>query len=213
MPPAKAKQIQGQVRDAEATKSAILDAAEQEFAVAGLSGARTETIASQTGVTKAMIFYYFESKEKLYEAVLERAYISRMRIVQRVALEDREPEEAVVDLIRHFVLGARNSPNWPRIIMFEAMQNKGKYYNKIGITTFYELISGVIERGIRKGVFRQVDPMHTAVNLVGLCNFYFCSRENLKHLWADKDMLSDEMIEEHLREATDMVLFGLRSKA
>jgi TetR/AcrR family transcriptional regulator len=198
------------VRDAETTKMAILDAAEQEFAVNGLAGARTETIAAQTGVTKAMIFYYFESKEKLYEAVLERAYLSRLRSVQKVAFDDMEPDEAVRQLLRHFIFGARSNPNWPRILMFEAMQNKGKYYSKIGITSFYGLIAGVIERGIKKGVFRDVDVMHTAVNVVGLCNFYFCSRENLKHLWSDKDMLSDEMIEQHAREATDLVIAGLK---
>lgn len=55
-----------QVRDPEATKVQILDAAESEFAKHGLSGAWTEAIASRSGVTKAMIYYYLESKEGLY---------------------------------------------------------------------------------------------------------------------------------------------------
>lgn len=211
MPPLKSRSPNSaQTRDAELTKAAILDAAEQEFALNGLAGARTESIAAQTGVTKAMIFYYFENKEKLYEAVLERCYLTRLRTVQQIALDDLDPETALRSLVEAFIDGARNFPHWPRILMFEAMQNKGKYYSKIGITSFYGLISGVIERGIKKGVFREVDVLHTAVNIVGLCNFYFCSRENLKHLWADRDMMSEEMIQQHKREATDMVLAGLR---
>ena len=48
------------------TRQRILDAALREFAANGLAGARTETIATAAGVNKALIYYYFESKEKLY---------------------------------------------------------------------------------------------------------------------------------------------------
>jgi TetR/AcrR family transcriptional regulator len=51
----------------------ILDAALTEFSIHGLAGARTETIAAAAGVNKALIYYYFQSKEKLYEAALEKA--------------------------------------------------------------------------------------------------------------------------------------------
>ncbi len=53
------------------TRSRILDAALSEFAANGLAGARTEQIATAAGVNKALIYYYFESKEKLYSAALE----------------------------------------------------------------------------------------------------------------------------------------------
>src|SRR5215813_8699621 len=53
------------------TRAAILAAAEHSFAQAGLAGARTDAIAAAAGVNKAMLYYYFESKEQLYEAVLE----------------------------------------------------------------------------------------------------------------------------------------------
>src|ERR1700757_4793276 len=49
----------------------ILDAALSEFAAHGLAGARTERIAGAAGVNKALLYYYFESKEKLYLAALE----------------------------------------------------------------------------------------------------------------------------------------------
>lgn len=53
------------------TRGRILDAALSEFAAHGLAGARTEQIATSAGVNKALIYYYFESKEKLYAAALE----------------------------------------------------------------------------------------------------------------------------------------------
>src|SRR5579884_914902 len=55
----------------EKTRGAILAAAERVFAEEGLAGARTEEIATEAGVNKAMLYYHFESKESLYEAVVE----------------------------------------------------------------------------------------------------------------------------------------------
>ena len=53
------------------TRSRILDAALSEFSANGLAGARTERIAAAAGVNKALLYYYFDSKEKLYLAALE----------------------------------------------------------------------------------------------------------------------------------------------
>src|SRR6202044_1014986 len=53
------------------TRTRILEAAIREFSENGLAGARTEQIAAAAGVNKALLYYYFESKEKLYSAALE----------------------------------------------------------------------------------------------------------------------------------------------
>jgi AcrR family transcriptional regulator len=57
-------------RDPEATKERILDAALHEFAAKGIAGARVDAIAKRAGVNKAMLYYYFESKEGLFREVL-----------------------------------------------------------------------------------------------------------------------------------------------
>ncbi|KAA6465117.1 TetR/AcrR family transcriptional regulator [Acidobacteria bacterium AB60] len=54
------------------TRARILDAALREFAAHGLAGARTERIASAAGVNKALLYYHFDSKEKLYLAAFEK---------------------------------------------------------------------------------------------------------------------------------------------
>lgn len=56
---------------AQETRGRILDAALQEFSAYGLDGARTERIAAAAGVNKALLYYYFESKDNLYLAAVE----------------------------------------------------------------------------------------------------------------------------------------------
>jgi AcrR family transcriptional regulator len=60
------------VRDAEATRQRLLDAAEQEFAARGIAGARVDRIARAAGSNKAQIYHYFASKYGLFEAVFDR---------------------------------------------------------------------------------------------------------------------------------------------
>jgi len=59
-----------QTERADQTRARILDAAVREFSENGLAGARTEQIAEAAGVNKALLYYYFKSKEALYEAAL-----------------------------------------------------------------------------------------------------------------------------------------------
>ena len=114
-------------RDAEATRSSILDAAEHEFAKVGLLGARTESIAARTGVTKAMIHYYFENKENLYRAVMERLITRRTAELDSLHVADLSPADAVSAIMRNVLMHAAENPNVASLIVLEALQNEGKY--------------------------------------------------------------------------------------
>lgn len=201
---------QAATRDAEATKNRILDAAEEEFAKGGLLGARTEAIAASTGVTKSMIFYHFRDKEGLYQAVLERVTAERVKALGKVNIHSCSPEQALRNLTAAILQEVGKNNNLPAIFFYEGVQNKGRFYSQIAIASLYTPLIEVIERGKTTGDFRDVDPLHAAVNLVGLCVHYFCHHENLKHLWPpNTDLLSAEMREQHKVEALEQIVSGL----
>jgi TetR/AcrR family transcriptional regulator len=64
----------GGLRDADRTKALLLSAARQEFAVQGLAGARVDEIAAKAGISKQIIYYYFGSKDELFQAALVSSY-------------------------------------------------------------------------------------------------------------------------------------------
>src|SRR5947199_10639785 len=85
------------------TRGRILDAALSEFALHGLAGARTERIASASGVNKALLYYYFDSKEKLYLAALEMIAARVRDSTMAVFLRDASPGERVLrSALNHF---------------------------------------------------------------------------------------------------------------
>src|ERR1700685_16233 len=85
------------------TRSRILDAALTEFAANGLAGARTEQIATAAGVNKALLYYYFESKEKLYAATLEMVSARVRDRSMAVFLREASPGERLLRAaLEHF---------------------------------------------------------------------------------------------------------------
>src|SRR5208283_2852876 len=78
------------------TRKRILDSALSEFAALGLAGARTEQIAAAAGVNKALLYYYFESKEKLYAAALEMVSARVRDRSMAVFLRDSSPGERLL---------------------------------------------------------------------------------------------------------------------
>ena len=110
---------QARQRDAERTRSEILDVATREFAEHGLAGARVDEIAARTRTTKRMIYYYFGGKEQLYIAVLERAY-ARIRAVEReVDVDHLDPLDAIRRLAELTFDHHDSHPEFIRLVSIE----------------------------------------------------------------------------------------------
>ena len=80
----------------EESRAAILKAAAKEFAAHGIAGARTDAIAREARVNKALLYYYFKDKEKLYGAVLDNAFSGMKSKVFQVLDSDLPPREKIM---------------------------------------------------------------------------------------------------------------------
>ncbi|GGA35090.1 TetR/AcrR family transcriptional regulator [Okeania sp. KiyG1] len=165
------------MRDREATKAEILDAAEEEFAKYGLAGAKIDAIAARTGVTKAMIYYYFKSKEVLYQEVFQRLVSELNQMIQQSHLEQLSAEVALKMVIRSAIAYEAAHPYRGRLWFHEAIQNQGKYGELTGWQNSFVFLMGILERGIAEGSFRQIDPFLTTINILGICVFILMLRK------------------------------------
>ena len=198
-------------RNSEATKTQLLDAAEVEFAVTGLIAARMDAIAAHTGVTKATIYYYFPSKEELYRAVLGRCFTEALEMMEQLQLDCLPPDAALVRLLEQMLDCMSQNPRIGSILSLEAIQNKGKYYPKQLGDLLYGTIIEILNQGMAAGVFRELEPRHTAVNIVGTCTFYFTAQENLKYLWPGKRLLGKDLLQRHRQESIELIMAGVRN--
>jgi TetR/AcrR family transcriptional regulator len=198
-----------QVRDAEATQTQILDAAEDEFARYGLAGARIDAITARTGVTKAMIYYYFENKEKLYQAVMQRIGSQLETAFEQLALEHLPADKALKEAIRTGISYGAAYPQRGMLWFYEAIQNQGKYGELSGWQQSFRNMMKILERGMADGTFLALDPFLTTINILGVCTFYFNAYENLKYVDPKRQLLSPEMIEQQTQAALDLIMAGV----
>ncbi|MBD2261206.1 TetR/AcrR family transcriptional regulator [Pseudanabaena sp. FACHB-2040] len=198
------------VRDAQITQQRILDAAEQEFSRHGLSGARLSAIADLAQVTTASLHYYFENKENLYKAVLQRPINEVQSTLGQLNFDDLSPEEALKQIIRIAIANEAKNPQRQMLWFQEASQNQGIYFKQCNVLSLHEYLLKILEQGMAEGYFRPLKPFLALTHILSVCLFYFTVHENWKHLTPDVDRLSPEMIEEHIEEATSFILAGIR---
>jgi len=197
-------------RDAEMTQQQILDAAEQEFSRHGLNGARMSAIAARVKVTTATLHYYFENKESLYRAVLQRPVNQVQATLGQVNLDNLSPNEALKQIIRIAILNEAQNPQRQMLWFQEASQNQGRYFKECNVLSLHQHLLKILEQGIAQGYFRPLKPFLALTHILSVCLFYFTVHENWKHLTPDVDRLNPEMIEEHIDEAIAFILAGVK---
>jgi TetR/AcrR family transcriptional regulator len=198
-------------RDRDHTISVILDAAEHEFATTGLVAARTDAIAARANVAKGMIFHYFKSKEGLYEEVLKRIYEPFNVAIERSMSADIDPADALLSLVTDLLEIMAANPQAPRIFILESIQGNGEHFRRLGMPSIYKSIERVLSRGIRSGIFRPFDPWNGAINIVGLCGFYFSATNNFGLASTKtRDPLSKTSLKRHAEEVLAFVSAAVR---
>ena len=199
-------------RDREVTVPAILDAAEIEFATNGFAAARTESIAARANVVKGLIFHYFKSKEGLYEAVLVRAYQPLSEALDKSLEKNLNAADALLTFVERLLAAMTERPLSPVIFMLESIQRGGEHFRKLGMPSLYSRVEALLKKGIASGELREMDPGHAAINIIGLCAFYFCAANNLSHVpGRSRNPLNRQSLARHAAEVMAFVRNGTAS--
>lgn len=167
------------------TVQRILRAAEENFAERGLAGARIGAIARAARVNKALLYYYFSSKEELHRFTLTALF--RQLREQTSAALDRpgSPRQQLLRYINSYFDFMTAHPNYPRLFERELMSQEPRLVGLVQehLRPLHARLTGIIRAGIAQGEFRRVDPQHTLFSLVAMTVFYFAAAPVLTQLW------------------------------
>ena len=189
-------------RDAERTRSEILEVATREFSEHGYSGGRVDEIAAQTRTTKRMIYYYFGGKEGLYTAVLEAAYAAIRTAEQSIDVDHLDPLTAIRRLAELTFDHHGSHPEFIRLVSIENIHRGEHMARSPQLTNLntpaIELIEQILERGYREGVFtRKIDAVDLHMMISAFCVFRVANRHTFGSLFG-RDLL-DPRTNEHYR--------------
>ncbi|WP_198672260.1 TetR/AcrR family transcriptional regulator [Pseudogemmobacter bohemicus] len=200
--PAASPKTRIRIRDAEATRTRILEAAKREFARNGLGGARVDVIAEKAKANKRMIYHYFESKEGLFQTVLENAYLDIRAAEQRLNLDNLDPRTALERLVRFTWDYYLKNPEFITLVNSENL-HRAKHLKKSELVAatsrkLVSMVGGIVERGVAQGVFRPgVDPVQLNITIAAIGFYYFTNRFTGTIIY-ERDLMAKEALEERL---------------
>jgi AcrR family transcriptional regulator len=202
------------------TEQRILDAAHRVFLRRGSAGARTQEIADEAGVNKALLHYYFRSKERLAEAVFRRAATALLPPVIATLASDAELEDKIARVIQIELDVLLDHPYLPGYIISELTHNPDRVTQLLPSMTGLHVdeiaprvLSNVgrqIQERVRDGRMRPIAPDQFVINLLSLCVFPFAARPMLQIVLGLDEAGFAQFISRRKRELPSFFLNALR---
>jgi AcrR family transcriptional regulator len=207
------------------TKEKIISAAIEVFAEKGKHGARMEEIAAKANVNKAMLYYYFSSKDNLFYEVLKSIILNishHMYSTFHLSMAyDRSPIDRVKRIVSaHFEAFSQNS-NFAKITL-QALANEPHAVRSMiknikdnagsTDTTPAENFRSIFEEGISKKELRDIDPKQVLISIIGM-NLIYLMGKSVAEALLDIDLEDEQaFLRERKESIIDLVLHGIVQK-
>lgn len=192
----------------------ILRIAVQLFSQRGFSGTTTREIAQAAGVSEAMVFRHFATKDELYTAILDHKACSSVvwdpteLVAEAMARKD---DRAVFEGLALGALEAHEQDcGFQRLLLHSALEEHqlAKMFWESTVVQFYEFLGEYIVQRQRDGAFRSVDPKVVVRALIGMIIHHSLNN----NLWDRSRQLLDISNQEAARAFTDILLTGIQAQ-
>jgi TetR/AcrR family transcriptional regulator len=205
-------------RPARVSPDAILAAAALEFAERGFGGARVDRIARRARVNKAMLYYHFKSKQRLYRALLRQMFTLAAERMQTIAAGDGTPADKVDRALAGMAAFMEEHAFFPAIMLREVAEG-GAHLDRetlMALAAVPRAVAGIVEDGVASGAFRPVHPVFAYFSMLAPIVFYLAGtpiRKEISHLHViDMRALSPADFVQQAQEAARRSLTHDRSR-
>jgi TetR/AcrR family transcriptional regulator len=197
------------------TEELIIEAAKKIFVKRGLAGARMQDIADEAGINKAMLHYYYRSKEKLFEIVFNEAIA---RVIGRLGTVVAQPMplmEKIPAIIDSYIDGLIEAPYLPLFVLNEISQNPELFLQRLtsqqNFPNVIEFMKEIIEAG-KQGTIKDISPVHLFLNIVSLCIFPFLARPMAQAILQMDSVQYNMVLADRKRVVTDVIFSWLKKE-
>jgi AcrR family transcriptional regulator len=197
-------------RDADMTRRRILAAATAEFSRKGLGGARVDEIALRSKSNKRMIYHYFGSKEKLFTAVLEAAYLGIRTAEKELHLDELDPESAILKLVEFTWKYYLKHPELLTLVNSENLHRAKHLKSSQAIREtshqFVTMVKTILDRGVASGVFREgIDPVQLNITIAAI-GYYYINNHYTGSIVFERNLMSGENLAARLAFNLETIL-------
>ncbi len=199
-------------RDADKTKASLLEAAERLFAQHGFKGVTVDALTKASGVNRAMISYYFGSKEGLYDAVITALVRDVADDVRRGRDDAHDPAAGLRNYIQCLARAFARRPALGAILLREYMEGRMQEREKPlrEVLQFYQMTEALYKAGRRRKQFRKLDPHQLHFSIISpLLHFVLTIGFRDRALSQHAANLSNPSVDKFAEHHASLILQGI----
>lgn len=185
------------------TEDRILDAARKVFSQRGFFGTRMQEIANEAGINKALLHYYYRSKDNLFESVFRDAAKKIFSKILPVINETDTIEELIRQFIRLYIKALLENQYLPAFVLHEINHNPERLTDIFDEAINLDMgpIFTKLTIEMKEGRFIEMDPKHIIINMISLCIFPLIGAPIFKY----KMKMSDDEYMRFLEQRADIL--------
>ncbi|MAO47124.1 MAG: TetR family transcriptional regulator [Aequorivita sp.] len=194
------------------TEGQILNAAKNVFQKKGMDGARMQEIADAAGINKAMLHYYYRSKQLLFEAVFSNAFSLLAPQLNKILNDDSSIEEKVKNFTSNYISFISKHPYLPNFIIQELNRNP-KFFEKIQKSAAFptlEKFKSQVEEEVEKGILKPIDGEQLFINIISLNIFPFVATPLIKGFLKIDDKGFKQLMEQRKTAVSEFIINSIK---
>lgn len=194
------------------TEERIKNAAKKIFINKGLAGARMQEIADEANINKAMLHYYYRSKDLLFQRIFDEVIGEFAPKIVSILGGESPLETKIKDFVHHYLEMLSRNPFMPLFLISELRNQPEHVIEKVGIVRSGALsrLGEQLEMETKAGTIRPITPAHFMANLISLSIFPFLGQPMLQSMFGMSDSDFALFIEERKKLIPEFVMSSLK---
>jgi TetR/AcrR family transcriptional regulator len=198
-----------------ATEELILEAAMKVFTERGFDGARTEDIAKEAGINRALLHYYFRDKQTMFNLIFETRFKEFFGGIFHIFGSDKNLVDKIKSLIEHEITVFIGHPDLARFIIGEVANHPERLIEqgkKLGINprAFLHNFEAQVQAEVKSGNIRPIAGRQLLMNIMSLCIYPFVARPIIRTMMELDNKSFDKMMEERKKEVYQFIMNALK---
>ena len=195
------------------TEAAILNAAKSIFQRKGMDGARMQEIANEAGINKALLHYYYRSKQLLFEAVFKNAFKLLAPQLNKVLNSDDSLNDKIKNFTKNYISFTIKHPYLPNFIINELNRNP-EFVQKLTSEKHFPTITKFkqqVTENVENGIIKPIKAEQLLIHILALNIFPFIASPLLKGFLTVNDEEYKQLLEERTTEVSNFIINGIKS--
>ncbi|MCE5347027.1 MAG: TetR/AcrR family transcriptional regulator [Bacteroidales bacterium] len=197
------------------TEEKIFEAATEVFLEKGMDGARMQDIADRAGINKALLHYYFRTKDHLFDAVFEKKAGEMFKKFEPVFDDGLSLEDKIRLFFREHMAFLQENPKLPGFVVTEINRNPDrikKLLKNVDFNAFWLLVFEKHKNELKKYNISKESLPQLMISMAAMSVFPFAARGILEGILEKLDIDFNKFIEERIEFAADFVINAITRK-